>query len=94
MEHVRSAVRASGRGPAVDELCTLLGHVSGHEGGRFGDLTEPFVGYLLPEEIRRAAELLSGLRFADPGRETDRRLLLEVFSISMRTGHGLYWWWC
>lgn len=91
--HVQEGVWASGGGPDVDELCALLDHVNGIDGGRFGDLAEPFVGYLLPGEIRRATELLEGHRFTDPGQEDDRRLLLEIFSISARTGHGLYWSW-
>jgi hypothetical protein len=91
--HVQEGVWASGDGPAVDELCALLDHINGIDGGRFGDLAEPFVGYLLPGEIRRAGALLEGHRFTDPAQEDDRRLLLEIFSISGRNGHGLYWTW-
>lgn len=91
---VQEGVWTAGRCPAVDELGVLLDHVNGIDGGRFGDLAEPFVGYLLPGEIRRAAELLGTLRFADPGQESDRQLLLEIFSISARDQHGLFWWWC
>jgi len=91
--HVQEGVWASGDGPSVDELCALLDHVNGIDGGRFGDLADSVVGYLLPAEVRRAIELLGGHRFADPAQEHDRRLLLGIFSISARTGHGLFWTW-
>ena len=51
------------------------------------------MGYLLPGEVRRARQLLDGHGFADPAQEDDRRLLLEIFSVRARTGHGLYWTW-
>ena len=92
--HVQEGVWAHGCGPVVDELCALLDHVNGIGGGRFGGLAGFFVGYLLPAEIQRAMKLLGGYYFADAAQEDDRRLLLEIFSISVGTGHGLFWTWC
>ncbi len=72
-----------------DEIAGLLTLVSSKR-GRLVD-RPPYLGFLLPEEIRRAATLLGGLVFADEDAERDRRLLMTIFERTMERGVGMYW---
>lgn len=71
------------------ETATLLAFVSASD----GRLTPraPYVGFLLPEEISRAATLLGSTVLDDPDAERDRRLLLRVFEMTLDAAVGLYW---
>ena len=72
-----------------DELATLLVCVSAF-GGRLAE-RPPYLGFLLPEELRRAATLLDGMVFASAEVERDRRLLSRLLAIAQDAGVGLYW---
>lgn len=71
------------------ESATLLSLVSVDEGRLKAD--PPYVGFLLPEEIRRVATLLGGTVLADPDAERDRLLLLRLFETTFDASLGLYW---
>ena len=72
------------------EAARLLGHVS-EEDGRLVSI-EPFLGYLMPEEIARTAALLAGITLPnDTGQDRDRLLLLRLFKVALLTERGLFW---
>lgn len=93
VEHVRSALDPTGSVADQVESFTLLRYVSEFDGER--RVEEGYiVGYLMPDEIRRAFILLSEVRFpGNPGQERDRLLLLRLFTTALKDDRGLYWTW-
>jgi hypothetical protein len=92
VENVRSAFDPTSPVAGHAEAIRLLGHVSEFD-GRLVD-EEPFVGYLMPDEIRRVSALLAQIPFpGDPGQEHDLVLLLRLFTTALEDDRGLYWTW-
>jgi hypothetical protein len=92
VENVRSELDSTHVVPERTETSVLLGYVSEVD-GRLAE-EEPYVGYLMPDEIRRASMLLAKITLADDaGQDRDRLLLLRLFSIALESGCGLVWRW-
>lgn len=91
VDNVRLGLRTDGTAPGHVEASTLLGHVSVADGRLIEE--EPFVGYLMPDEIRRASELLADIALDDAGSgsDSDRLLLLRLFATALESERGLYW---
>ena len=90
--------RGESRGSLVDVVCAQLDRSS--ETARLlalvsanGRLAErpPYLGFLLPDEIRRVTTLLGGTVLDDTDAERDRRLLLRLFEKTFEASVGLYW---
>lgn len=92
VEYVRSAFDPPGPVAGQAEVVELLGHISEFDGRL---ISEQFlVGYLLPDEIRRVSSLLTELPFpGDLAQDSDRQLLLQLFTIALKDDRGLYWTW-
>lgn len=72
-----------------DEISGLLASISRTRGRLVAE--PPYIGFLLPEEIRRATTLLGGLVFTDVDGERDRRLLVAILERTVESGVGVYW---